>query len=88
MKGQDSVNDFVYPDINFTKCNFHIGENIKQKSGVGYDVEVFKKLAYSLTFDSYKAVKSRYNRQKRPQQVKEYFKNPYILKRVNGLFMR
>ena len=61
--------------------------NIKQKSGVGYDVEVFKKLAYSLTFDSYKAVKSRYNRQKRPQQVKEYFKNPYFLKRVNGLFM-
>ena len=76
LKGQDSVNDYVYPELDFTNCHFHIKENIKGKGGGQCEFNLFQELAYSKTDVVRKKYLNRYMRTKSKSQVcKIYFKN-------------
>ena len=75
MKGQDNVNQYVYPQVNFTKCHFHLQDNIKKNNDHELECSLFQTLAFSLT-DNFmimslqKYLKSRAN----PPDLKNYFK--------------
>ena len=49
LKGQDAVNAYVYPELDFTKCHFHIKDNIKVHSGSQFELNFFQDIAYALT---------------------------------------
>lgn len=73
QKGQYEVNDYVYPDLDFTKCHFHLKKNITELGG-GNQVhqDVFQELAYSLTDVARTKTYNKHMRGHRPVKVKEY----------------
>ena len=73
LKGQDAVNEYVYPEMDFTKCHFHIKDNIKNNSGVILDQDIFTEIAYSIS-DTVRDNKiKKYMRSHRPEAIKTYF---------------
>ena len=79
LKGQDAVNAYVYPDLGFTKCHFHIKDNIRTNGGTMLDTEFFQSLAYSLTDNGRKKKKNSYMRSRsRTAKMKDYFKKSIL----------
>ena len=78
LKGQDIVNSYVYPELDFTKCHFHIKENIKEKGGTDCDISFFQEIAYSLSDGMRKERIDKYLRSHRPRHIKDYFRQSIL----------
>ena len=77
QKGQDVVNSRIYPELNFTKCHFHIRENIKTEAGGTEEYrKYFKELCHSSCPNLREQMKKKYRRSNIPcKKVKDYFKD-------------
>ena len=74
LKGQDNVNQHVYPHVSFPKCHFHIQANIKSHGGSDPDVILFQNIAYARTDNVRHQLIRRLPYSRRPKEVRNYFK--------------
>ena len=73
MSGQDKVNSYVYPELDFTHCHYHLKENIKKNGGGLQDIAIFQELAYSFTDKSRnKKYRNFMRNTSKTQKVKDY----------------